>query len=38
MLEPIKMEHYFDQKVELLKMASKMVASKASKTYMTPVR
>ena len=30
MLQPIKMEHYFDSKVEILKMASKMAVSKDS--------
>ena len=37
MLQTIKMEHYFDPKVEILKMASKMAVSYASKTYMTDI-
>ena len=37
MLQPIKMEHYLIQKVEILKIASKMVVSWASKTYITDI-
>ena len=37
MLQPITMEHFLIQKIEILKMASTMAVSKASKTYMTDI-
>ena len=37
MLQPIKLDIILIQKVEILKMASKMAVSLASKTYMTDV-
>ena len=37
MLQPIKWNIVLIQKVEILKMASKMAVSRASKTYMTDI-
>ena len=37
MLQPIKMEHFLIQKVEILKMASKVAVSQSSKTYMANI-
>ena len=37
MLQPIKIKKYFDSEVKILKMASKMAVSLASKTYMTDI-
>ena len=37
MLQPIKWYIVFIQKVEILKMASKMAVSLASKTYLTDI-